>query len=317
MMCQALKVSRASFYRWRTPKAPTPRQQRHQQLVAAVKAAHHHAEGMAGRQQLTRMLANRGVEVSESTVGAIMRAHGLQAIRTKAWKQTTVPDPHAHTAHIDNHMVDGHGNRDFSSTQPGTRLVGDITYLKTGQGWLYLATVIDLCTGMVMGWNTANHMRTDLAIGALAMARDQGYLASDKVIYHSDRGSQYTSAQFQAWCAGNGITQSMGRTGVCLGQRRGGELVFAFQDRVLPSPELCHPPPGGSCRPGLHRVLVQPPPAQCSNRWSTTITSLDRGSDQQPRTLGCITRKNHRRNCLKKLTSAGCPQVLQGFFKVR
>src|SRR5699024_312232 len=117
-------------------------------------------------------------------------------------------------------MIDDQGTRDFSSETPGTRLVGDITYLKTRQGWLYLATVIDLCTGMVIGWNTAKHMRTDLVIGALTMARDQGYLHPDQAIYNTDRGAQFTSAQFtsaqfQAWCAGNGVTQSMGRTGVC------------------------------------------------------------------------------------------------------
>lgn len=215
MMCRVLEVSRASFYRWRKPKPPSSQQVRHQQLVAAVKQAYTDAEGMAGRRQLTRMLNTKGVDISESTVGSIMRAHDLRAIRTMAWKQTTIQDPQARTEHIDNHMIDDQGNRDFSSGQPGTRLVGDITYLKTGQGWLYLATVIDLCTGMVIGWNTANHMRTDLCIGALAMARDQGYLHPDKAIYHTDRGAQFTSTQFQAWCAGNGVTQSMGRTGVC------------------------------------------------------------------------------------------------------
>lgn len=215
MMCRVLKVSRASFYRWRQPKTPSPQAVRHRQLVEAVKAEYIAAEGMAGRRQLTRLLNTQGIDISESTVGSIMRAHDLRAIRTTAWKQTTVQDPQARTEHIVNHMVDHHGNRDFSSEEPGSRLVGDITYLKTGQGWLYLATVLDLCTGMVIGWNTANHMRTNLCIGALAMARDQGYLHPDKAIFHSDRGSQYTSVQFQAWCAGNAVTQSMGRTGVC------------------------------------------------------------------------------------------------------
>lgn len=217
MMCRVLRVARASFYRWRDRKdaAPTPRQIRHDQLVEAVIAAYEDAEGMAGRRQLTWMLNNNGVEVSESTVGTIMRDHGLRAIRTQTWKQTTVQDPQARTEHIENHMLDDYGNRDFSAEQPGTRLVGDITYLKTGQGWLYLATVIDLCTGMVIGWNTANHIRTDLCIAALTMARDQGYVHPDQAVYHTDRGAQFTSKQFQAWCAGNGITQSMGSTGVC------------------------------------------------------------------------------------------------------
>src|SRR5699024_8412690 len=116
MMCSVLNVSRASFYRWRTrtDTAPTPRQVRHEILVEAVTTAYVDAEGMAGRRQLTRILNNAGVEVSESTVGAIMRDHGLRAIRTVAWKQTTVQDPQARTEHIANHMIDDHGNRDFS-----------------------------------------------------------------------------------------------------------------------------------------------------------------------------------------------------------
>ena len=128
MMCRALQVSRASFYRRRTPQGPSPRQVRHQQLVEAVTAEYTAAEGMAGRRQLTRLLNTKGVEISESTVGSIMAAHELRAIRTAAWKQTTVQDPQARTEHIVNHMVDDQGNHNLSSEQHGTRLVGDITY---------------------------------------------------------------------------------------------------------------------------------------------------------------------------------------------
>jgi hypothetical protein len=83
-------------------------------------------------------------------------------------------------------MLDENGKRDFSSEVPGTRLCGDITYLKTGEGWLYLATVIDLYTGMVIGWNMDRHVRTELCTGALAMARDHGYLHADAAVFHSD-----------------------------------------------------------------------------------------------------------------------------------
>src|SRR5699024_12793809 len=101
MMCRILEVSRASFYRWRKPKPPSSQQVRHQQLVAAVRQAYTDAEGMAGRRQLTRMLNTKGVDISESTVGSIMRAHDLRAIRTMAWKQTTIQDPQARTEHIE------------------------------------------------------------------------------------------------------------------------------------------------------------------------------------------------------------------------
>jgi hypothetical protein len=108
----------------------------------------------------------------------------------RAWKQTTDRDRDARTAHIRNHMLDVHGVRDFTSSTPGTRLVGDITYLRTGSGWLYLATVIDLCTREVIGWAMASHMRTELIINAMVMARDHGRLAKAGVVFHSDRGSQ-------------------------------------------------------------------------------------------------------------------------------
>ncbi|WP_307857174.1 IS3 family transposase [Pseudarthrobacter albicanus] len=185
-LCRALKVSRASFYRWRNPAGPSPRAVRHEQLVAEVTGLFEKEKGRAGRDQLTLMLNAKGVEVSAPTVGAIMREQGLRAVRTRAWKQTTVQDPQAKTAHIRNHMLDQDGKRDFTSTAPGTRLCGDITYLRTGEGWLYLATVIDLCTGMIIGWAMADHMRARLCTDALGMARDHGYLAEGAVVFHSD-----------------------------------------------------------------------------------------------------------------------------------
>ncbi|MET3176705.1 UNVERIFIED_ORG: transposase InsO family protein [Arthrobacter sp. UYCu721] len=185
-MCRVLKVSRASFYRWRNPAGPSPRAVRHQRLVAEVTDLFEKEKGRAGRDQLTLMLNAKGVQVSAPTVGAVMREQGLRAVRTRAWKQTTVQDPQAKTAHIRNHMLDQDGKRDFTSTVPGARLCGDITYLRTGEGWLYLATVIDLCTGMIIGWAMADHMRARLCTDALAMARDHGYLEAETTVFHSD-----------------------------------------------------------------------------------------------------------------------------------
>jgi putative transposase len=96
---------------------------------------------------------------------------------------------------------------------PGQRLVGDITYLRTGEGWLYLATVIDLATRMVIGWQLADHMRTSLVTDALAAAIGSGQIEPD-AIFHSDRGCQYTSAEFTLFCRDNRVRTSLGRTGV-------------------------------------------------------------------------------------------------------
>ncbi|HSU37890.1 MAG TPA: IS3 family transposase, partial [Propionibacteriaceae bacterium] len=104
--------------------------------------------------------------------------------------------------------------RGFTAAAPGQRLVGDITYLRTGEGWLYLATVIDLATRMVVGWQLAAHMRTTLVTDALQMAIHAGHVAPD-AIFHSDRGTQYTSAEFDAFTTRHGIRRSLGRTGVC------------------------------------------------------------------------------------------------------
>lgn len=142
-------------------------------------------------------------------VADLMRELGLAAIQRKAYKRTTVPDD---KAQVFSDKLD----RDFApeSHRPGEALVGDITYLRTGQGWLYLATVIDLATRKVIGWQTAEHMRASLVVDALEMARTQGGAASG-AIFHSDHGSQYTSDECVTYCANNGFTQSMGRTGVC------------------------------------------------------------------------------------------------------
>jgi transposase InsO family protein len=188
---------------------------RHSELVTAVTGLYTKESGRAGRDQLTLLLNAAGTKVAAPTVGAIMRANGLRAIRTQAWKKTTLQDPQAKTAHIENHMLDDQGKRDFTSALPGTRLVGDITYLRTGEGWLYLATVIDLFSGMVVGWAMAEHMRASLCTAALRMARNHGHLAGLAVVFHSDRGTQYTSDEFQRWCADHGVTQSMGAVGMC------------------------------------------------------------------------------------------------------
>lgn len=214
-MCRRLPVSRPSFYRWRNRAVPSPRQRRHEALTEAVQTKYDETGGKAGRDQLTRLLNEDDVTVSVSTVGSIMRELGLRAIRTRAFKVTTQQDPQAKTAHIENHMLDEHGDRDFTSEVPGTRLCGDITYLRTGEGWLYLATVIDLHNGMIIGWAMDNHMRASLCTTAMEMARDHGFLHPDGTVFHSDRGAQYTSAEFQEWCSGNHVTQSMGKVGVC------------------------------------------------------------------------------------------------------
>jgi transposase InsO family protein len=205
-MCRLLDVPRSSFYAWRN-RAETPTAARRRELAEHVRRVFEASRQTSGCRRVAAQLNREGVECSVGLVADLMRELGLRAVQPRAYKRTTVPgeDPVASPDLIE---------RDFTAKRPGERLVGDITYLRTGQGWLYLATVIDLATRMVVGWQLADHMRTSLVTDALAMAIDAGHVNAE-AIFHSDRGAQYTSASFHRFCKDNLIRTSIGRTGVC------------------------------------------------------------------------------------------------------
>lgn len=226
MMCRLLKVPRSTYYAWAgRADTVTETAARRAMLTQAVIEVFAEFRQTYGCRRIAHVLnTERGIAVSVGTVADIMRANALVAVQPRAFKTTTVTDPDAAIP------ADAIG-RDFTAEAPGTRLVGDITYLRTGQGWLYLATVIDLYSRMVVGWAIADHMRTSLVIDALRMARDGGYLASGAV-FHSDRGSQYTSAAFARWCTGNGVVRSMGRTGVCFDNAAAESWFATFKNEM-------------------------------------------------------------------------------------
>jgi putative transposase len=205
-MCRLLRVPRSSYYAW-LDQGETPTAARRRELSVLVAAAFAAGRGADGCRRVTARLHRDGRPCSVGLVAALMRELGLAACQPRAYKRTTVAGEHPEPA------PDLIG-RDFTATEPGTRLVGDITYLRTGEGWLYLATVIDLCTRMVVGWQLAPHMRTSLVTDALDMAATHGHLKPD-AIFHSDRGTQYTSKEFHQYCQGKLVRPSVGRTGVC------------------------------------------------------------------------------------------------------
>jgi len=205
-MCRLLRVPRSSFYAW-TNRVETPTQTRRRLLAIEVAEEFEASRQTSGCRRIAAALNRRDIECSVGLVADLMRGLGLTAVQPRAYKRTTLPGD-SKVAAPD--LLD----RDFTASAPGQLLVGDITYLRTGEGWLYLATVIDLATRMVVGWQTAAHMRTALVADALQMAIDSGHVADD-AIFHSDRGTQYTSGEFDAFTAKNGIRRSLGRTGVC------------------------------------------------------------------------------------------------------
>ena len=177
-MCRLLGVPRSSFYAWRN-RAESATAARRRELAVLVKAAFGAGRGAYGCRRVAAQLNRDGHPCSVGLVADLMRELGLRACQPRAYKRTTLPgeEPPASPDLI---------GRDFTATAPGQRLVGDITYLRTGEGWLYLATVIDLATKMVTGWQLAEHMRTSLVTDALAMAITHGHVQPGAV-FHSDR----------------------------------------------------------------------------------------------------------------------------------
>ena len=204
--CLLLSISRASYYRW-VDALPTKTALRHEELTREVKRVFDTSEGIFGHRMVHYTLREERIDVSVGTVAKIMATNGWYAKRMHAFKRTTVQDDDA------KFFPDLLG-RNFTSDTPGTVLYGDITYLRTGEGWLYLATVIDACTKQVVGWALSDRMTAPIVRDALQMAKTHGHM-SDNAIYHSDRGSQYTSKLVTEWCTAHEVRQSMGHTGVC------------------------------------------------------------------------------------------------------
>jgi transposase InsO family protein len=182
-MCGLLHLARSSYYAWRG-RTETPTAARRRELAAQVRRVFEDARQTSGCRRVAAQLNREGHECSVGLVADLMRELGLKAVQPRAYKRTTLPGEEPVT------LPDLIGRGfDPTASAPGERLVGDITYLRTGEGWLYLATVIDLATRMVVGWQMARHMRTSLVTDALQMAIDGGYVAPNAV-FHSDRGCQ-------------------------------------------------------------------------------------------------------------------------------
>lgn len=165
---------------------------------------------------MQHLLAQHGYHASLGRIDRLMRELGLQARRGRKRRvRTATPGPSpALTAGIANHCLNADGQRDFTSERPGMKTVGDITQLPTAEGPCYLGVALDLATRRVIGWQTAAGQDTGLTSAVLTQAREHGLLAP-QAIFHSDRGSQYTSHPFQAHCRALTLTQSLGATGVC------------------------------------------------------------------------------------------------------
>jgi transposase InsO family protein len=207
-ICRVLEIDRSTYYdhlaRAESRKARAVAEDELAQEIAEIHAA---SGGAYGAIRVTRELRARGRVVNKKRVARIMKERGIAGITRRKRKSLTKADKKAPPAPD---LI----RRDFTAVMPGIRLVGDITYLPTSEGWLYLATVIDLCTREVVGWSMAEHMRASLVIDAVRMAHAAGRVEGN-AIFHSDRGSQYTSKEFRNELIRLDMRQSTGRTGSC------------------------------------------------------------------------------------------------------
>lgn len=223
-MCAWLEVSRSGYYDWVSrPISLTAR--RREFLTTVVKRAFTDSDETYGHRRIHAQLARWGVHCDPETVRAIMVEHDLVACQPRPWR-------HHLTEQGGAHQIPDLVTRDFTAVAPGEKLVGDVTYIPTWQGWLYLATVIDCHTKEVIGWAMDDHYRTPLIEAAMSMALTN-HIIQPGAIFHSDRGSNYTSKEFGEFLKSHNVRQSVGRTGICYDNALAESFFAALKNELV------------------------------------------------------------------------------------
>ena len=207
-LCRVLSVSRSGFYAWRQRQTcPSARQRQRTALDQQVAAAFAERKGRCGSPTLTRDLHDQGLPYDRKTVAASQKRQQLRAKAARQWKATTNSK---HNLPVAPNLL----RQDFTAAAPNEKWVGDITYLWSDEGWLYLAVVIDLYSRLVVGWAMSERMTASLVCEALTMALWRRKLPTG-VIVHSDRGSQYCSKDYQSLIRQHELRCSMSGKGNC------------------------------------------------------------------------------------------------------
>jgi putative transposase len=206
MMCQHLGVSPSGYYEWRG-RPPSQRARANQQLLRRIRALHEGSEGVLGRRRIQEDLAEEGLPAGVNRVGRLMKNAGLFGIlQRRRWrKKTSAPRPSSVLNHLD---------RNFEASRSNTKWATDITYVRTGEDWLYLCVVIDLYARLVVGWSMSAVQDRQLVLQAVLMALWQRQDRSP-VVLHSDRGTQFASDEYQRFLRGHNLTCSMSAVGSC------------------------------------------------------------------------------------------------------
>jgi putative transposase len=206
VMCRLLRVSKSGFYSWmRRPMSVHTRMD--VRLTAVIRAIHEYSKGTYGAPRVhAELVFGQSMHVARKRVARLMRAAGLRGVQKRRYVRTTVSDPSDRWAPD---LVE----RNFTVSRPNRLWVADLTYVATWAGFLYVAVVIDAFSRRVIGWAMETHLRTELVLAALEMAYTQRTPSCQKVIFHSDHGTQYTSVAFGQRCQELGVRPSMGSVG--------------------------------------------------------------------------------------------------------
>jgi putative transposase len=201
-ICRVLEVSPSTYYARKT-RTPSARSLRDAELLVAIRRVHEQNYGVYGARKVWKQLQREGFDVARCTVERLMRTAGITGLVRGGKRRTTIVEP---TAPRPPDLVD----RNFAATRPNALWVSDITYVRTWEGWAYVAFVTDVFSRRIVGWQLASNLRTDLPLDALEMAIYQRQPERNELIHHSDRGCQYLAIRYTERLAEIGASASVG-----------------------------------------------------------------------------------------------------------
>ena len=207
VMLKTLRVSKSGYYDW-IDRPISQCAKRRQEIVEQIRKAYKDSHNIYGSPRIAVELKASGMKVCQNTVAKYMRQEGLKSKVKRPFRVRTTDSNHGHPVAMN--LLD----RTFSAQAPDRKWCVDITYVPTGEGWLYLAAVIDLFSRKIVGWEMADHLRAELCVNALSMAIERRR-PDPGLLHHSDRGVQYACEAYRSLLDRYGIEPSMSRTGDC------------------------------------------------------------------------------------------------------
>ena len=207
IMCRTLGMTTSGYYSWRG-RPLSQRAQADRELLNEIRAIHRLSRGVYGSPKIHQVLQKQGWPCSRKKVASLMSQNRLAAKKQRCFRRTT-------QAHARQPVAANHLSQQFTAKQPNQVWLADITYVRTKEGWLYLAAVMDLYSRQIVGWSMSKRMTDALAMNAMQMAIRRRQPSGGKLMHHSDRGSQYTSKAYQKLLKRHGIQGSMSDTGNC------------------------------------------------------------------------------------------------------